>query len=216
MPTIWCAIRTYSAHAEEMGVEVPTKPEYFLKPAAALLSSTVDNVQTILIPDDRSIQHELELVLRIGDISEKGDITIDAVCIGLDLTNRVIQSELKKNGLPWARCKSFKNSAVIGDWCEIPAQRFSEVEDDWSMVLLVNSQQRMGAKISEMVRSPSVLTAALGEWAPLEKGDLIFTGTPEGVDWLCDGDIVEAHLLDGDGIAKSRLIANFERPSDLK
>lgn len=216
MSTIWCAIRTYSAHAKEMGVKVPAKPEYFLKPAAALLSSTIDDVKTILVPDDRSIQHELELVLRIGEISENGDIKIDAVCVGLDLTNRVIQSELKKEGLPWARCKSFKDSAVIGDWCEIPGQRFSEIENNWRMKLMVNSQLRMSAKISEMIRTPSALTAALGEWAPLEKGDLIFTGTPEGVDWLCGGDIVEAHLLDGDGIVKSRLIANFERPSDLK
>ncbi len=215
MTSIWCAIRTYSAHAKEMGVEVPSEPEYFLKPSAALVSSPVNEIKTISLPDNRSVQHELELVLKLGDFSE-GEFSIDAVCIGLDLTNRVIQSELKKGGLPWARCKSFKDSAVIGEWHDVPSGKFSEIESVWSIDLLVNSEKRMSANISDMVRSPSTLLASLNEWAPLEKGDIIFTGTPEGVDWLRDGDVVEARLNDGSGIVKSRLIAHFSLPSDLK
>ena len=127
MTSIWCAIRTYSAHAKEMGVEVPSKPEYFLKPSAALVSSTVNGIKTISLPDNRSVQHELELVLKLGDFS-KGEFSIDAVCIGLDLTNRVIQSELKKGGLPWARCKSFKDSAVIGEWHDVSSRKFSDIQ----------------------------------------------------------------------------------------
>ena len=222
LPTIWCAIRTYAAHADEMGESSLTVPQFFLKPESALLSSPIEDPQTIDIVDSETIQHEVELVLRLGRDVEQGEDSdklasaVDAVCVGIDLTDRPAQAQLKAKGLPWARSKAFRRSAIIGDWYELEKGEIRNIEQGWTLELKVNEQIRMGDGIAEMTCKPLDLLAALNEWAPLRKGDLLFTGTPAGVDWLKDGDVAVARLNDADGRPKSCLTVDFYIPSELK
>ena len=222
LATIWCAIRTYASHADEMGESSLTVPQFFLKPEAALLSSPLDDPQCIDIIDDETIQHEVELVLRLGRDIEQGEddeklaSAVDAVCIGIDLTNRPAQSRLKAKGLPWTRSKAFRRSAIIGDWYELEGDDIHSLKHGWTLELKVNEQNRMKAGIVEMTSNPLELLSALNEWAPLKKGDLLFTGTPAGVDWLKDGDVAVARLNDADGRLKSCLAVDFFIPSELK
>ncbi len=201
-----------------MGEESLAVPEFFLKPEAALLSSPVADAQTIEIIDGETIQHEIELVLRLGRDIDKGEgveqlaSAIDAVCVGLDLTDRPAQARLKKKGLPWARSKAFRDSAIIGDWCELEKDDIRKIEQGWTLELIVNEDKRMAAGISEMTCRPLELLAALNEWAPLRKGDLLFTGTPAGVGWLKDGDVAIARLEDAEGSLKSCLSIDFSYP----
>jgi 2-keto-4-pentenoate hydratase/2-oxohepta-3-ene-1,7-dioic acid hydratase in catechol pathway len=222
LATIWCAIRTYAAHAEEMNESSLTVPQFFLKPEAALLSSPLDDPQTIDIADGKTIQHEVELVLRLGrDVEQGEDVeklasAVDAVCVGIDLTDRPAQSQLKVKGLPWARSKAFRSSAIIGDWHELKEGDIHNIQQGWALELKVNERSRMKAGVAEMTCKPLDLWAALNEWAPLRKSDLIFTGTPAGVDWLKGGDVAVARLNDADGCLKSCLTVDFIIPSELK
>jgi len=209
----WCAIRTYAAHAEEMGTESPLEPIFFLKPPGSMVESPEHNPVTVELSGNNRIQHEVELVLRIG-----GGINpvIEEICVGLDLTDRIIQSEAKEGGLPWTRAKSFKGSAVVGNWQPIKIEDIPSLHHGWRLELSVNGESRTTADTSTMLHSPLDLLTSLSKWAPLRKGDLIFTGTPRGVGWLNDGDLAEATLINPDGEVKSSLRVHFSAPSSLK
>ena len=222
MGTIWCAIRTYAAHADEMGERSLLVPQFFLKPKAALISSPQNNPQSVEIVADETIQHEVELVLKLGRDVEMGESinelasAVNAVCVGIDLTNRIVQAQLKAEGLPWTRAKAFRDSAIIGNWHELKGDEILSIEHGWKLALDVNEQRRMAAGIAEMTCKPLELLMALNSWAPLKKGDLLFTGTPAGVDWLKNGDVVVAELNDAEGSTKSCLNVEFYTSSELK
>ena len=209
----WCAIRTYAAHAEEMGTESPLEPIFFLKPPGSMVESPEHNPATIELSGNNRIQHEVELVLRIGG---EVDPVIEEICVGLDLTDRILQSEAKEGGLPWTRAESFKGSAVVGNWHPIKVEDLPSLHHGWGLELTVNGESRTTADISTMLHSPLDLLTSLSKWAPLRKGDLIFTGTPRGVGWLNDGDLAEATLINPDGEVKSSLRVHFSAPSSLK
>ena len=209
----WCAIRTYAAHAEEMGTESPSEPIFFLKPPGAMVESPEHHPATIELSGNNRIQHEVELVMRIG---EGVDLEVREICVGLDLTDRIIQSEAKEGGLPWTRAKSFKGSAVVGNWQPIKIEDIPSLHHGWRLELSVNGESRTTADTSTMLHSPLDLLTSLSKWAPLRKGDLIFTGTPRGVGWLNDGDLAEATLINPDGEVKSSLRVHFSAPSSLK
>ena len=213
MGSSWCAIRTYAAHAEEMGTESPSEPIFFLKPPGTMVESPEHHPATIELSGNNRIQHEVELVMRIG---EGVDLEVREICVGLDLTDRIIQSEAKEGGLPWTRAKSFKGSAVVGNWLPIKAEDLPSLHHGWRLELTVNGESRTTADTSTMLHSPLDLLASLSEWAPLSPGDLIFTGTPKGVGWLNDCDLAEATLINPDGEVKSSLRAYFSAPSSLK
>ena len=183
---IVCIGRNYRAHAKELGNAVPEEPVFFLKPETAIL----DRDTPFKIPDwSNNIQYELELIFQIkqtwsGQPVKKLSHVVDRYNIGLDLTARDVQDELKKKGLPWEKAKAFDGSAVIGDW-------FIELPKDLSSIhfkLEKNGNTVQEATAAEMIFSPAALIEHVSRFITLEEDDLLFTGTPAGVGPLEKGD----------------------------
>ena len=114
MPSIWCALRTFDAHAEEMGAQPLKSPRFFLKPWAALAQPPM-GCEMMLSSHLDEVHHEVELVLRLGE-----DATLTEIAVGLDLTDRETQDEAKAEGMPWSQSKGFANSAIVGNFAEPP------------------------------------------------------------------------------------------------
>lgn len=194
MPSIWCALRTFAAHAKEMGSDPLVSPRFFLKPWAALAQPPMGC--EMMIPTHLSeIHHEVELVLKLGE-----NQTLSGIAVGLDLTDRPTQDEAKSAGMPWTQSKGFANSAVVGNFVEPPVG-LSHLR----LELAINGEPRQEASIEEMVFTPLNLLENLAQWAPLEKEDLLFCGTPSGVGPLIRGDHLQARLLREDGTVLSEL-----------
>ena len=180
---IYCVGRNFEGHAKELGNKVPTSPLIFQKS-----NSAVNVKETIEIPKNKTIEHELEIVLMIGKEGvpknqEEARTFISGFSIGLDLTDRDLQSELKKKGLPWFASKSFKGSAVIDTNFrhECPNEFY----------LNVNQKTRQEGNLKDMIFSFEDIVLHLSKIVDLKKGDIIFTGTPEGVGPLESGDEIE-------------------------
>jgi|TARA_B110000914_G_scaffold133174_1_gene116458 2-keto-4-pentenoate hydratase/2-oxohepta-3-ene-1,7-dioic acid hydratase in catechol pathway len=176
---VWCAIRTYPKHAQELGNPIPQEPVFFLKPSASI--TKFNRIDTC----GGDVHHEIELVLKIGP-----DMMPTQMSLGLDLTKRSIQDRLKANGLPWAEAKAFVGSAIIGDWVDYdPRAEYS---------LSINQEEVQRGSLSEMSWTPGELIDKLASWAPITAGDILFTGTPAGVGPLRPGDHLTATLyIDG-------------------
>jgi fumarylpyruvate hydrolase len=150
----------------------------------------------MMIPTHLSeIHHEVELVLKLGE-----NQTLSGIAVGLDLTDRPTQDEAKSAGMPWTQSKGFANSAVVGNFVEPPVG-LSHLR----LELAINGEPRQEASIEEMVFTPLNLLENLAQWAPLEKEDLLFCGTPSGVGPLIRGDHLQARLLREDGTVLSEL-----------
>jgi acylpyruvate hydrolase len=180
---IYCVGRNFEGHAKELGNKVPTSPLIFQKS-----NSAVNVKETIEIPKNKTIEHELEIVLMIGKEGvpknqEEARTFISGFSIGLDLTDRDLQSELKKKGLPWFASKSFKGSAVIDTNFrhECPNEFY----------LNVNQKIRQEGNLKDMIFPFEDIVLHLSKIVDLKKGDIIFTGTPEGVGPLESGDEIE-------------------------
>jgi len=180
---IYCVGRNFEGHAKELGNKVPTSPLIFQKS-----NSAVNVKETIEIPKNKTIEHELEIVFMIGKEGvpknqEEARTFISGFSIGLDLTDRDLQSELKKKGLPWFASKSFKGSAVIDTNFrhECPNEFY----------LNVNQKIRQEGNLKDMIFSFEDIVLHLSKIVDLKKGDIIFTGTPEGVGPLESGDEIE-------------------------
>ena len=172
---VWCAIRTYPKHAQELGNPIPQEPVFFLKPTSSVTEfGQIDSCEG-------DVHHEIELVLKIGENLEPVQMTI-----GLDLTKRSIQDHLKENRLPWAQAKAFRGSAVIGDWIDYNPMA--------SYILELNGNEVQKGSVIEMSWTPQELIDKLSNWAPIKQGDVLFTGTPSGVGPLTVGDEVTASL----------------------
>ena len=179
MPTILCIGKNYAAHVKEMGEAVdPTQaPVVFLKPWHAQVHAP----DPIRLPRGcGAIHHEAEVVVRVGTGREP-----EAIALGLDLTDRTLQSEAKKKGHPWAAAKGFLGSAPIGPFVPVSA---APPLDALRFTLAVNGVIRQHGDTSRMLRSIPALLAALDAWFGLSPGDLVFTGTPEGVASIEPGD----------------------------
>ena len=186
--------RNYAAHAVEIGGDVTGVPRFFLKPASSLLDASDGAV--IRLPDqDDLVQHEVEMVVRLGTTLEP-----DAVCAGIDVTNRTRQMRAKRKGWPWLEGKGFPDSAVLGNW--VPWQN-----GDYQLALAVDGVTRQECSTSKMVHPVEALLETLRGYYALSPGDLVFTGTPEGVGALEPGQRVEATLSTPDGEVCSRLHA---------
>ena len=194
MPSIWCALRTFAAHAREMGSEPPSSPRFFLKPWAALAHPPMGCEMELPIHLNEA-HHEVELVLRLGE-----NATLTEIAVGLDLTDRITQDEAKAAGMPWTQSKGFANSAIVGNFVEPPVG-LSHLR----LELAVNGEPRQEASIGEMSFTPLELLSNLSQWAPLEEGDLLFCGTPSGIGPLFRGDHVQARMLREDGSVLSEL-----------
>ena len=185
--------RNYAAHAKELNNEIPTKPVIFLKPDTAVLK---DN-KPFYIPDFSSdIHFELEVVLKIckegKHVAEKfASNYYDEIGLGIDFTARDIQNLHKEKGLPWELAKAFDNSAVISNF--LPKSDFIDLYN-LGFELKVNEQTRQNGHTSNLLFSFEKIIAFVSQYITLKKGDLIFTGTPEGVGQVKQGDHLAAWL----------------------
>jgi len=190
---IVCVGRNYAEHAKELGNEVPDKPVLFLKPASALVYSGGE----IIHPDyGNELHHEVELVLLMGETIKKAnnaqaEKAIIGYGVGLDMTLRDVQNELKKKGNPWTLAKCFDTSAVISDFV---LKKDYQLKPDEKLELKVNGVIKQSDTLKSMIFNPAEIVEYISSVMTLEKGDLIFTGTPSGVSKVNRGDKIEAKL----------------------
>lgn len=190
---IVCVGRNYAEHAKELGNEIPDKPVLFLKPASALIYSGGE----IIHPDyGNELHHEVELVLLIGEKVKKAnkaeaEKAIIGYGVGLDMTLRDVQNELKKKGNPWTLAKCFDTSAVISDFVLKKDYQLKSAE---KLELKVNGVVKQSDTLKSMIFNPAEIVEYISSAMTLEKGDLIFTGTPAGVSRVNRGDKLEAKL----------------------
>jgi 2-keto-4-pentenoate hydratase/2-oxohepta-3-ene-1,7-dioic acid hydratase in catechol pathway len=192
---IFCVGRNYSAHAKELGNEIPDEPVIFMKPKSALLQSHTP----FYYPEfTNELHYECELVLRISKngkyIQDKyAGKYYDAITAGIDFTARDIQNELKEKGLPWEKAKAWDNSAVIGKW--IPLPNFKN-KNDINFCLYKNKELVQQANSANMINNFDTIIAYISNYFSINIGDLIFTGTPAGVGEVVVGDELEAFVED--------------------
>lgn len=192
---IVCVGKNYLEHAKELGDAVPEKPVIFMKPASSIIISG----EKIIYPEfTKSLHYETELVLLIGktgkNISKSNALDyIDGYTVGLDMTLRDIQSGLKKNGHPWEISKCFDTSTVLAHF--IPKGKISNA-NNLSIKLWVNEELRQNDNTSNMMYNVESIVEYLSGYFSLEKGDIIFTGTPAGVGEVKKGDKLKAEIED--------------------
>jgi len=192
---IVCVGRNYADHAKELGNEVPEKPVLFLKPASAIIYSGGE----IIHPDyGNELHHEVELVLLIGETVKKANKSqaenaIVGYGVGLDMTLRNVQDVLKKKGHPWTLAKCFDTSAVISDFV---LKKDYQLKVDEKLELKVNGDVKQSDSLRSMIFNPAEIIEYISSIMTLERGDIIFTGTPSGVSKVNRGDKVEARLGD--------------------
>lgn len=193
--TLYCIGRNYARHAAEMNSDVPDTPVVFLKPRSSILRSG----EPVKLPSDSdNVHHEVEMVALIGAITKSVTPSdalkhVKAIAVGLDMTARDLQSEAKKGGLPWSLAKGFDTFAPVGNFAELT----NEIEPgNLAIRLKINGEIRQDGHTSDMIFSLEQLIAYLSERFTLYPGDLIFTGTPEGVSRVLPGDHIEAMIGD--------------------
>lgn len=186
---IYCVGRNYVLHAKELNNEVPTSPFLFSKPTHAL---ALANGEELILPGDRgAVHYEVELVVKIGKRYEKGmkvDDIVYQMAIGIDFTLRDVQSELKKKSYPWLLAKGFPNSAVHSRFIDFPGEEACK-QSEFS--LLKNGEQVQVGNIKNLLFDLQTVIDFCAANFGLDEGDIIFTGTPEGVGPTSNGDYFE-------------------------
>ena len=192
---IICLGQNYAEHAKEMKFDVPTSPVFFFKPSSAI----IHNGGQIVLPEiSNDVHHEVEMTVLIG---EKGNNIhrsaalqhVAGYGIGLDMTMRDVQNEAKKKGLPWALAKGFDTSAPLSDF--IPAETCGD-PNSLHVQLFINGKLRQSSDTSKFVFPVDKVISYISQFITFEPGDIIYTGTPEGVSRVEHGDRLEASLLD--------------------
>jgi 5-carboxymethyl-2-hydroxymuconate isomerase len=190
---IVCLGRNYAEHVREMHAETPETPVLFFKPPTAILH---DGGRVVKPPISRELHYEVEMVVVIGkegrNISrEHARNHVAGYAVGLDMTLRDLQSEAKKKGLPWSVAKGFDTSAPVSKVVEkekVPSPQ------NLDLALRVNGTLRQHSNTRNMIFGIDEIIAFISSVFTLEEGDLIFTGTPEGVGEVISGDQLEAEL----------------------
>ncbi len=188
---IYCVGRNYEEHAKEMGFTGREPPFFFLKPADAIV--VADAGQTAHIPYPTltaNLHHEIELVVAIGTGGQNIQAAdafkhIFGYAVGLDMTRRDLQSEMKKQGRPWCIGKGYDQSAPIGPIT--PADQAGDIERA-ALWLQVNGSDRQRSNVSKLIWNIAETIEHLSQAWELRPGDLIYTGTPEGVAAVARGD----------------------------
>jgi len=187
--------RNYAEHAKELNNPVPTIPVIFMKPDTALVK---DN-KPFYHPDfSQDVHHEIEIVLKVckegKHIAEKFAANYyDEIALGIDFTARDIQSRHKEKGLPWELAKAFDGSAPVSKF--LPKAEFADL-CQLNFHLDINGQTRQNGYTKDLLFSFEKIIAFVSQYITLKKGDLIFTGTPEGVGKVNIGDRLEGYLGD--------------------
>lgn len=184
---IICIGRNYAEHAKEMNSEVPSEPVFFMKPDTALLKDG----EPFYFPEFTSdLHHEIEIVLKINKVGKHIDEQFahkyyDEIGLGIDFTARDLQAQCKAKGLPWEKAKAFDGSAPLGKFIQK-----SELKDlgNLSFNLVINGVQKQIGNTKDLLFSFDKIIAYVSQFITLKVGDLIYTGTPEGVGPVKVGD----------------------------
>jgi acylpyruvate hydrolase len=190
---IVCVGKNYKEHAEELGGTLPEFPLIFLKPPSAIIFSG----EKVIHPSfTENLHYEAELVLLIGEDVSKADLetsekAIIGYTIGLDMTARDVQFDLSKKGNPWTISKCFDTSAILTDFV---LKKNYQLTLDEKIILKVNGEIKQNCELNKMVFKPAQIVQYISGIMALEKGDLIYTGTPAGVGRVVKGDKIEAEV----------------------
>ena len=201
---IYCVGRNYAEHAREMGHDPDREPPFFFgKPADSLVTGGAD---TPYPANTQDFQFEVELVVALAEggfnlSPEAIPAKIFGYAVGIDMTQRDVQSVAKKAGRPWDMSKGFDHSAPIGDL--FPAAHIGHPSSG-AITLKVNGVEKQRGDISDLIWPIADAIAYLSSWVELKPGDLIFTGTPAGVGPVVRGDLLEG-AVEGVGSVTTRV-----------
>jgi 2-keto-4-pentenoate hydratase/2-oxohepta-3-ene-1,7-dioic acid hydratase in catechol pathway len=190
---IICIGRNYTKHIEELNNERPDEPVVFMKPDSAILLKQ----HPFVIPEfSEDIHHELEVIVKINKVGKYIEPKFahkyyDEISVGIDFTARDLQQKLKDKGLPWEKAKAFDGSAVIGDF--VSKSDFKSL-DNLNFELTNNGVAVQKGNTSFMLWKIDELIAYVSQFFTLKIGDIIFTGTPEGVAVVRPDDVLEGYL----------------------
>jgi 2-keto-4-pentenoate hydratase/2-oxohepta-3-ene-1,7-dioic acid hydratase in catechol pathway len=190
---IICIGRNYANHIEELQNERPTEPVVFMKPDSAILLKQ----HPFVIPEfSDEIHHEIEIIVKINKVGKYIEPKFahkyyDEISVGIDFTARDLQEKLKAKGLPWEKAKAFDGSAVIGEF--LPKSQFSS-QENLTFELTNNDKTVQMGDSSMMLWKIDELISYVSQYFTLKIGDIIFTGTPEGVAVVRPDDVLEGFL----------------------
>ena len=190
---IICIGRNYAKHIEELQNERPEEPVVFLKPDSSILIKQMPFV----IPEfSDDIHHEIEVIVKITKVGKYIEPKFahkyyDEVGVGIDFTARDLQARLKEKGLPWEKAKGFDGATVLGDF--VPKSQFASL-DNVSFELKNNGETVQLGNTSHMLWKIDELISYVSKYFTLKIGDILFTGTPEGVARVQPDDILEGYL----------------------
>lgn len=189
---IICIARNYAEHAKELNNEVPENPVFFLKPDTALLQKERD----FYLPEfSQNIQYEAEIVLKISKAGKyiQPEFALnyfEQISLGIDLTARDLQSQLKEKGHPWEISKAFDNSAVVGEFLDKKDFELENLE----FRLDKNKIAVQQGNTKDMIHGFAKIISEASKYFTLKTGDLIYTGTPAGVGRVEENDLLEGWI----------------------
>ena len=189
---IICIGRNYAKHIEELANEKPENPVVFLKPDSAILP----NKNPFFIPPfSNDVHYEVEVLVKINKVGKFIDAKFahkyyDEIGLGIDFTARDVQDECKAKGLPWEKAKAFDGSAIIGEF--YPKEQFDL--EKITFQLYKNNELVQDGNSNAMLWKIDELIAYVSQYFTLKKGDIIFTGTPEGVGKVSENDVLKGVL----------------------
>lgn len=195
---IICIGRNYAEHAKELKNEVPGEPVFFMKPDTALLRE-----EDFYLPGfTKDLHHEIELVLKISKVGKHIEEQFahkyyDEIGLGIDFTARDLQAIAKEKGLPWEKAKAFDNSAPIGKFIKKEDLKLNDIHFE----LKINGTSRQIGNSKDLIFSFDKVISYVSQFVTLKTGDLIYTGTPEGVGQVKIGDELEG-FLNGESFLK--------------
>lgn len=190
---IICVGQNYLNHIKELNSKRNKSPILFLKPD----SSIIQKNQPFFIPEfSKEIHYEAEIILKFDKLGKHIDKKFsnkyyNQISLGIDFTARDLQEKLKKSGHPWEKAKSFDNSAVVGDWIDV--NNFQDI-NDINFCLKLNNEIVQSSNSSNMIWKIDDLVSEVSNYFTLKIGDILFTGTPEGVGKVSIGDVLEGFL----------------------
>ncbi len=190
---IICVGQNYLNHIKELNSKRNKSPILFLKPD----SSIIQKNQPFFIPEfSKEIHYEAEIILKFDKLGKHIDKKFsnkyyNQISLGIDFTARDLQEKLKKSGQPWEKAKSFDNSAVVGDWIDV--NNFKDI-NDINFCLKLNNEIVQSSNSSNMIWKIDDLVTEVSNYFTLKIGDILFTGTPEGVGKVSIGDVLDGFL----------------------
>lgn len=196
---VLCVGQNYAKHVRELGGAPSESPVWFWKPDSAIIG---DGHAIELPTGVGAVHHEVELAVRIGREARRVDAAtalrhLDALTVANDVTARDLQTAAKKAGKPWAQAKGYDTFLPLGAWVPLANQDLQALR----LRLSVNGQVRQDGTTKDMSWPVAELVALASQWTTLRPGDVLLTGTPDGVGPLAAGDKVEAEVV---GVAKLR------------